>query len=92
MFVWDKGKAESNFRKHGILFEDAIQVFKDPLSKIHPDRMVDGEERKHIIGTTENCLLLLVVHAYRAFADTEVIRIISARRATRHERRKYGNG
>jgi len=91
-FVWDEAKAQSNLRKHGVKFEDAVLVFYDPLAKSTQDRIIDGEVRWHIIGMGRDCLLLLVVHTFREIADTEVIRIISARSATPRERRLYGNG
>jgi len=91
-FVWDPNKAADNLRKHRIKFEDAVVVFDDPLAKLTQDRIVDGEERWQIIGMGRNRLLLLVVHAFREIADTEVIRIIGARRAEPYERRLYGNG
>jgi len=91
-FVLDEAKAQSNLRKHGISFKNAILVFDDPLATVYPDRIMDGEERKHIVGTTGDCLLLLVVDASKEIADTEIIRIISVSRATRHGRRTHGNG
>jgi uncharacterized protein len=91
-FVWDEAKAQSNLRKHGISFEEAALVFDDPLATSVHDRIMDGEVRWHIIGMGKGCLLLLVVHTFREIADTEVVRIISARRAEPYERRLYGNG
>jgi len=92
VFVWDDAKAQVNVRKHGVGFEKAMLVFDDPLAVPFPDRIVDGEERRHIIGAAGDCLLLLVVHVFREIADIEVIRIISARPPSKKERRKYELG
>jgi uncharacterized DUF497 family protein len=86
-FEWDLEKAASNYRKHRVTFELAQEVWDDPLHVIVFDRMEAGEARWHVIGNVEAELLLLVVFAERA--DGTVVRIISARKATRHERRQY---
>ena len=89
-FEWDSAKNRSNKAKHGIDFETAQLVFDDPrfLSFVEPvDR---GEERWHAIGSIEGLLVILVVHTYRKEGQEEIVRIISARRATRHERKLYG--
>lgn len=92
IFEWDENKASSNYRKHGIKFEDAIEVFDDPYCIYQQDRIVDGEYRWQAIGyTSDGILLLLVAYTLRERDDTEVIRIISARQATRPERKRYGN-
>lgn len=95
-FDWDPEKAASNLKKHGITFEMAMQVFFDPFVVRHQDRVVDGEERWQSIGLVEGYILLMVAHTtweedeYGQFY--EVVRIISAREATRHERRRYEEG
>ena len=86
-FTWDPGKARSNRRDHGVSFEVAARVWRDPLHIVLPDRWQEGEERWHAIGQVGGATLL-VVHSYPG-GDETVIRIISARRATRHERRAY---
>ena len=86
-FTWDPGKARSNRRDHGVSFEVAAHVWRDPLHVVLPDRWQEGEERWHAIGRVGGATLL-VVHSYPG-GDEPVIRIISARRATRHERRAY---
>ncbi|MDR0478920.1 MAG: BrnT family toxin [Burkholderiaceae bacterium] len=94
-FEWDDHKAELNFRKHGIRFDEAAEVFDDPFALIEQDRVEGGEQRWQTIGMTcESLLLLLVAHTVRfEEADdgqaVEVIRIISARRVDRKERRRY---
>ena len=86
VFDWDPDKAESNLRKHGVSFEEASTVFGDPLAMLmsDPDHSVD-EERYVLLGTSLRKKLLVVAFAER----TLLTRLISARRATRTERRKY---
>lgn len=88
-FIWDETKARSNVAKHGINFALAEEVWDDPLHLIVPDQVVDGEERWHAIGQVGFVTLLVVVHAYPSYDDETLVRIIGARKATRHERRRY---
>ena len=88
-FEWDEAKAHANLRKHGISFEIAARVFADPLAVSNQDRVENGENRWQTIGMVEGCLMLLVAHTVRHDNDTEVIRIISARRADKQERIRY---
>jgi uncharacterized DUF497 family protein len=90
LFEWDEVKAESNLRKHGISFDDAIEVFYDPYAVFEQNRVVDGELRWQAIGMAEDLVMLQVAHAVIERDVDEVFRIISARRATRNERRLYG--
>jgi len=97
-FEWDEAKAQENYRKHGVSFKVAAQVFDDPLCRTEQDRIEEGEYRWQTIGMVHNCLLLLVAHTVK-FGDDEsndtnfeLIRIISARSATRKERKRYENG
>lgn len=85
-FEWDPVKAEANRRKHGIAFSKAISAFRDPLSVtiLDPDHSL-GEERYLLLGENEDGQLLVVAHTDKS----EHIRIISARRASRRERRDY---
>jgi uncharacterized DUF497 family protein len=87
-FEWDFGKAQTNKRKHGVSFEDAIYVFDDPCALFEQDR-VDGtgELRWHALGLAGGVAVLLVAHTVREEGD--VIRVFSARRATRKERENY---
>ena len=88
-FEWDSRKAASNLRRHGVSFEDAVSVFSDPLAKIFDDEDHPGkEQREIIIGHSIRERLLLVSFIQREGA----IRIISARKATRHERKDYEEG
>jgi len=90
---WDPAKSESNKTKHGIVFERAQLVFDDPFCVTFPERAVDGEERWHAIGLIARIVIIVVVHTYRVEESggksEEVVRIISARRATRREREIY---
>jgi uncharacterized DUF497 family protein len=87
-FEWDSRKASANLRKHGVSFEEAKSVFFDEQARLidEPDHSED-EDRFVLLGLSQSLRLLLVCHCYRA--DGEVIRIISARKATRSEARFY---
>ena len=61
-FDWDEAKNLSNQRKHGVSFEDASEVFRDPLFVSLKDRIEDGEQRWQTFGEVEGCLLLMVAH------------------------------
>lgn len=88
-FEWDAVKAAANQRKHRVSFELAARAFADPFALTEQDRIEGGEYRWQTLGIADGVLLLLVAHTVRDEADIEVIRIISARPATRPERRKY---
>lgn len=84
-FVWSKQKAQTNLAKHQVSFEQAAEAFFDPFL-IVIDASVDDEARDAIIGLDEQWNLLFVVHLE---AENDRFRIISARRATKPERKKY---
>ena len=86
-FEWDSDKADTHVQKHGVSFHAACEVFFDPFVKI-VDASNPTESREAAIGYTEGERLLFVVHVIR---HEETIRIISAREATREERRQYEN-
>lgn len=92
-FDWDSAKADANERKHGVDFDTALRVFADPFVVMYPERIEGGEKRWQTLGVVSGYMLLLVVHTVReTFEDgekIEVVRIISARRADRSERRRY---
>ena len=88
-FEWDEEKNKINQKKHGIDFETARLVFDDPFCVTFVERASGGEERRHAIGSVEDIIVIVVVHTYRQDGSDEMIRIISARRATRHERKLY---
>jgi uncharacterized DUF497 family protein len=90
-YEWDPAKAAANEKKHGITFEMAREAFRDPLAVQEPDTREDyGEDRYSLIGMVEN-RLMFVAFTEEHDDDTgeDVIRIISTRRATARERRKY---
>lgn len=88
-YIWDRDKAESNQIKHGISFEEATSVFKDPLAITIPDPIHSiGEYRYITIGSSVASNLIVVVHTESGYT----LRIISARKATKHERRQYEQG
>ena len=88
-FEWNSNKAESNYEKHNVSFEEAATVFNDLLSVTFPDPDHSiGESRYVIIGVSRSGQLLVVSHTDRG----EKVRIISARKATRQERRFYEEG
>jgi len=87
-FEWDPSKAALNLRKHKVSFEDAQTVFTDERARLidDPDHSED-EERFLLLGLSSTLRLLVVAHCYRA--DGNVIRIISARKATADEQNDY---
>ena len=90
VFQWDSRKAKSNYAKHGVSFEEASTVFGDSLSLTiaDPSHSPPGEERFVTIGSSYLERLVVVVHR----DEDEDIRIISARKATRRERKDYEEG
>ena len=87
-FEWDHRKAELNKRKHGIKFEAAVLVFVDPHIRTAASGDEHGEIRWRSAGEVRGTLII-VTHATREEDDVEIIRIISARKATRSERRDF---
>lgn len=87
-FEWDKSKATINLKKHGVSFEEAKSAFSDERAKLiaDPDHSED-EDRFILLGYSSSMRLLVVCHCYRT--DESVIRIISARKASRHEAASY---
>ena len=88
-FEWDAVKADGNRKKHGVSFEVATRVFADPLALTEQDRIEGGEYRWQTLGMVDGVVLLLVAHADGEEDGSEVIRILSARRASAKERRRY---
>jgi len=89
-FEWDPKKAQSNLEKHGVSFEEASTVFGDPLSLTipDPDHSTPGEAREITLGNTQQGRTVVVSHCDRDYT----VRLISARPATRSEKRGYQNG
>ncbi len=90
-FEWDENKNEINKKKHGLSFETAQEVFYDEFAVVFddPDHSV-GEERFLIIGMTESSKICIVSHCYRN--SDNIIRLISAREATKKEKKIYQEG
>lgn len=88
-FEWDPAKAAQNLRNHGVSFEEASTVFGDPLAGSIPDPLHSTDEPRFVtIGVTAARHLIVVVHTDRE----DRIRIISARPATRAEKKKHEEG
>ena len=92
VFEWDADKAKSNIAKHHVSFELAQHIWDDPLLFVGLDDVVNGEQRWRAVGVVGSIMLLVVIHTYPDKQDEERIRIISARQATRHERKYYEQG
>lgn len=90
-FEWDPSKARSNEAKHGVSFEEASTAFSDDSGLVisDPDHS-DDEDRFVLLGLSSGLRLLVVVHCFRD--EDEVIRLISARKATRRETNYYSEG
>jgi len=87
-FTWDESKAQTNFIKHQVSFDEAKTVFEDENARLllDPDHS-EEEERFILLGVNAKSKILTVVHCYRD--DDENIRIISARKSTKAEQRQY---
>ena len=94
-FEWSEHKNRANQRKHGVSFEEAAQIFRDPLRLSVQDRIESSERRYQTFGLSTGVVVLMVAHTTREEdvegESVEVIRIISARQADRKERRRYEN-
>jgi uncharacterized protein len=88
-YEWDEAKNRSNQKKHGISFEEGILAFRDPLRVTLQDRIEVGEIRWQTFGMARGVLLLMVVHTSDDWES--IVRIISARRVSKSERRIYEN-
>lgn len=91
-FEWDPRKALENWDKHGVTFDEAATVFRDSkgLSIFDPDQS-ETEDRWITMGISEKGRLLVVIHTFREESEDDVtIRIISSRKATKQETKKYG--
>ncbi|MGX9726263.1 MAG: BrnT family toxin [Candidatus Electronema sp. VV] len=89
-FEWDRKKEKSNIEKHGVSFEQASYVFADPFAlNRYDDEHSQEEDRWVLLGKSLNEILLLVVHTLRDDEGTKIVRIISARKATKQERQVY---
>lgn len=91
-FEWDPEKARSNLAKHGISFDRVKEAFEDPLAIASPDRVVNGELRWRTIGRAGFMTILYIAHTYLDEDGQEFVRVISARKANKNERRAYERG
>lgn len=90
-FEWDNSKAHINIEKHNVSFEEATTVFADENAILFDDpEHSEEEERFLLLGFSEQARMLIVCHCYRS--DDEIIRIISARKATKKESSYYEKG
>lgn len=89
-FEWDDSKAESNFKKHGIKFSEAVTIWLDDSSVEMPDLEYSSQEERWIrLGMSRKANLLVV--AYCEKTEDSRIRVISARSATKHESKQYNS-
>ncbi len=86
---WDENKNRINQKNHGLNFEVAQLVFDDPLHSSKQDRHKNGEERWKTLGNIGGLSIILVAHTIHDEEGNEKIRIISARKATKHEKKHY---
>ncbi len=92
-YEWDDNKDRANRAKHGVSFETASLVFDDPAHLSIQDRHACGEERWQTLGLVGGVVVLMAAHTYREDdSGEEVVRIISARKATAQERQRYEQG
>lgn len=89
-FEWDTNKNTSNQTKHGLSFEVAIYAFFDEHGFSEKHQIVDGEQRWRTVGMIDGCVVIFVGHlTHFDDNDVEVVRIITARKATKQEEREY---
>lgn len=85
-FEWDEVKRQTNIAKHSLDFLDAVKIFDGYTITLEDDRIEYGERRYNTLGMLANFTILFVVHTYES---DDVIRIISARKATKREQQRY---
>ena len=90
-FEWNPSKAQSNLKKHGVSFEEAKSIFYDELAiQFYDNDNSESEDRIIMLGISKELNVLTVCHCERQ--EGEIIRIISARKATKNERKFYEGG
>lgn len=87
-FEWDSEKEIANFRKHGVEFKEACELFFDPFLMVLEDKFEEGERRHHVVGMTKRWKILFAAFVWRG----DKIRLVSARIATNVERKQYELG
>jgi len=90
-FEWNPERAKINFIKHGVSFEQATDVFRDPLqlTLFDEEHSETDEERWITLGKAKNGNFLVVIHTFSENDNGTIIRIISARKATKNEQHQY---
>ena len=90
-FEWNTNKEKINIKKHKISFEQASYVFSDKyaLSKYDSKHSIDNEDRWVLLGRCKQDTILVVIHTFKNDKKTEAVRIISARKATKNEKKYY---
>lgn len=89
-FEWDSKKEKINIKKHKVAFEQAAYVFNDKYSlSLFDDEHSEDEDRWILLGKSLKEMILVVVHTFRDKDDVEIVRIISARKATKNEQKTY---
>ncbi len=89
-FEWDANKEAINIEKHGVTFAQASYVFADPFAlSIYDNEHSNDEDRYLLLGKSLNETILVVIHTYRDYDGIEFVRIISARKATKIEKKAY---
>ncbi len=89
-FEWDRNKEKINIQRHGITFEQASYVFADPFAlNKYDDEHSEDEDRWILLGKSLNETVLVVIHTFKDIGGTEFVKIISARKATKRERKAY---
>ena len=90
-FEWDPAKARENRRRHGVSFEQAAELFADPMARslFDAEHSAPEETRWITLGRAMNGQPLIVVHTFEETGERAIVRIISARLATRHEQDAY---
>ncbi len=94
-FTWDPEKSDATLRARGIDFNTASRIWADPFLRLEKNLYEEGEQRWDAIGTLDGGRTLMVVHTVKEQDEIsleEVIRIISARKATKHEAKRYRDG
>ena len=88
-FIWNTAKAASNAQKHDVDFDTAARAFLDPFRHTELQGFIDGEPRWQTTAMTDGTLLFLIIHTDWEEDGNEIVRIISARPVTSHERKLY---
>ena len=89
LFIWDDAKAAANFRKHGVSFDEAQEVFADPFHLVLDNYLIDGEQRMMAVGMAGKVMLIALIFVDRSVPPIDIYHFISARKATAYEQTLY---